>query len=410
MDPTTSTHFVSAAASGETWRDTAKKVLEQLESVKTEGFQPNIGFLYITDDLAEDAGSILTLFRSVTGIKHWSGCGAMGVCGNGVEYVDVPAISVLIGSVPKDKVRHFSTPSGDLHSLHTDLEPWLNTHDPMLVFVHADPKMEGGPGKALEDIDATVGGFMVGGLSSFHGDNAIIADNVMEDGVSGFVFAADIAVATGLSQGCVPIGPLHEISRADDHVIGYLDGETPVDVFTRDLQSMSREKRMAMIEHTDEDYKDELSDRPPSPQDIKGIAHIGFPIPGSDQGDYLVRNIVAIDASNGMIAVSEIVEDGQKIMFMHRDDDTVKSDLTQMLVGLHKRVLSSHGAFKPKAALYVSCVARAGVAFGPTAQAGGEMALIRDVLGDIPLAGFYAGGEISNTRIYGYTGILTLFL
>jgi small ligand-binding sensory domain FIST len=37
------------------------------------------------------------------------------------------------------------------------------------------------------------------------------------------------------------------------------------------------------------------------------------------------------------------------------------------------------------------------------------MALLRAVLGDIPIAGFYGAGEISNARLYGYTGILTLF-
>ena len=30
-------------------------------------------------------------------------------------------------------------------------------------------------------------------------------------------------------------------------------------------------------------------------------------------------------------------------------------------------------------------------------------------LGDVPLAGFYANGEISHNRLYGYTGVLTLF-
>jgi small ligand-binding sensory domain FIST len=33
---------------------------------------------------------------------------------------------------------------------------------------------------------------------------------------------------------------------------------------------------------------------------------------------------------------------------------------------------------------------------------------IRRQLGDIPLTGFFANGEISNNRLYGYTGVLTL--
>jgi small ligand-binding sensory domain FIST len=36
--------------------------------------------------------------------------------------------------------------------------------------------------------------------------------------------------------------------------------------------------------------------------------------------------------------------------------------------------------------------------------------MVRDALGDFPLAGFFANGEICNERLYGYTGVLALFL
>jgi small ligand-binding sensory domain FIST len=37
------------------------------------------------------------------------------------------------------------------------------------------------------------------------------------------------------------------------------------------------------------------------------------------------------------------------------------------------------------------------------------MQAIRRVFGDIPIVGFFGNGEISNDRVYGYTGVLTLF-
>ena len=40
---------------------------------------------------------------------------------------------------------------------------------------------------------------------------------------------------------------------------------------------------------------------------------------------------------------------------------------------------------------------------------GAELGLVRDVLGDLPLVGFFCAGEISHDRLYGYTGVLTLF-
>ena len=52
-------------------------------------------------------------------------------------------------------------------------------------------------------------------------------------------------------------------------------------------------------------------------------------------------------------------------------------------------------------------VSRRAYSFG---REGREIGLIREQLGDFPLVGFSAGGEISNARLYGYTGILVLFL
>ena len=36
--------------------------------------------------------------------------------------------------------------------------------------------------------------------------------------------------------------------------------------------------------------------------------------------------------------------------------------------------------------------------------------MIEQTLGDFPLVGLFANGEISNDRLYGYTGVLTLVL
>ena len=61
----------------------------------------------------------------------------------------------------------------------------------------------------------------------------------------------------------------------------------------------------------------------------------------------------------------------------------------------------------PKAALYFSCIARGPNLFG---QGSVELTTISDILGDVPLIGFFANGEISNDRLYGYTGVLSLIL
>ena len=57
-------------------------------------------------------------------------------------------------------------------------------------------------------------------------------------------------------------------------------------------------------------------------------------------------------------------------------------------------------------AVYVSCAGRGGPHFGgPSA----EMHIVRRALGDVPLVGFFAGGEIAHRHLHGYTGVLTVF-
>ena len=39
-----------------------------------------------------------------------------------------------------------------------------------------------------------------------------------------------------------------------------------------------------------------------------------------------------------------------------------------------------------------------------------ELRLVESELGAFPLVGFFANGEICNNRLYGYTGVIALFL
>ena len=57
-------------------------------------------------------------------------------------------------------------------------------------------------------------------------------------------------------------------------------------------------------------------------------------------------------------------------------------------------------------AVYVSCSGRGGPHFGAR---NAELQVVRHALGDVPLVGFFAGGEIARHHLYGYTGVLTVF-
>jgi small ligand-binding sensory domain FIST len=137
-------------------------------------------------------------------------------------------------------------------------------------------------------------------------------------------------------------------------------------------------------------------------QKVSGYIHAALPVTGADTGDYLVRNLIGIDPERGWLAIGEQVTAGDRILFVRRDRAAAEEDLVRMI-----RRVKRGTAAAPKAALYFSCVARGPSLFGPDSA---ELNILQRELGDLPLVGMFCNGEISHNRLYGYTGVLTLFL
>jgi small ligand-binding sensory domain FIST len=194
------------------------------------------------------------------------------------------------------------------------------------------------------------------------------------------MFTDAVAVQTSLSQGCSPIGPHRTITEAQRNVLVTLDGRPALDVFKEDIgEILSRDIAR-----------------------VGGYIFAGLPIPGSDTGDYLVRNLIGVDLQQKLLAIGDLVEEGRELMFCRRDAGTAREDLSRMLAHLKARLSGP-----PRGGVYISCLGRGANLFGDDSE---ELKQIRDELGDFPLVGFYANGEVSQDRLYGYTGVLTLFL
>ena len=86
-----STPFRIAHATGENWRQIAETCLPRLA-----GPPATLGFLYLTDLLADHADEIIAFLRQKTGVSHWVGSVGIGICATGREYLDVPAMVVML--------------------------------------------------------------------------------------------------------------------------------------------------------------------------------------------------------------------------------------------------------------------------------------------------------------------------
>lgn len=387
--------FHAAAAENADWTAAVAACANRLGDVSG----CTLGFLYITEELAPHATGIVTMMRSLTGIHDWIGTAGLGVmAGEGradeeEEFFDRPAVAAMAMRLPPESFRLFPAVTGDMGPLRRAAGAWLDRRQPTLAIVHADPRTMNLP-ETIALVGDTTGAFVVGGMTSARGEDfpqfavpastATMAEGPVTGGpegvgVSGVLLGDGADVATGLTQGCTPIGPARTITEANENIIISIDGRPALEVFKEDIgELLARDL-----------------------QRVAGYIFAGLGVPGSDTGDYLARNLVAIDPRKGWIAVAEHVETGQPVRFTRRDKPSAETDLRRMLAGLKRRLPGP-----PKGALYVSCIARGPNQFGQ----GREIAIIREELGDIPLAGFFASGEISHARLYGYTGVLTVFL
>lgn len=372
--------FAAAFAAGE-----AATLGTRLVAQLTREAEATLGILYVSEPAAPVLPRLVDELAAGTGIGHWVGGVGLGVCAAGEEVYDRPAAAVLTAAVPEDAFRIFASTSDPAADLPRHHGRWIEATQPILALVHADPRC---PDllRAVIDTGAATGAFLVGGLVSHRAPATLVAkrpggndDGLGAGGMAGLMLAPGVGVATALSQGCVPIGPVRRIDEARDNVVMAIDGRPALDVFREDIG-------------------------PQLAQDMRrlgGVVFAGLPVTGSDTGDYLVRNLMAIDPRQGWIVLGAEVSPGDPILFCRRDPDSAKQDLARMV-----RQLAGRLSGPPKAGVYVSCVARGVSLFG---EEGVEATVIRETLGDFPLVGFFANGEISRDRLYGHTGILTLF-
>ena len=374
-----SCEFRYGHASRGRWQDA---VAACLSTIKPVPLGANLGFFYFNDRFIPHAAQMLAALKRETGIESWVGSAGMGVIATGVEYMDQPAIAVMVGGFPE---RSFSVFSGRARPPVAGTRTASGAAAAHFAVVHGDPATSD-MADLIEDMAGKLeSGAMVGGLTSSRDETAQIADVVLRGGLSGVVFSSDIGVVARITQGCTPlVAPdgkprIHRVTSAEEGGIQSLDDRPALDVFRECVGAEeAADLRRAVRTHL-----------------------VGVVVPESGGSDYLVRNIVAVDAVTGSIGVGGGLREGDFVVLVRRDGEAAREDLARML-GVMRTAIGG----TPRAGLYFSCIARGSNLFGET---GVEPHLIRDALGDFPMVGFFANGEISQGRLYGYTGVLALF-
>ncbi len=373
----TAAPFCSACSTASVANAALDQCLAQLGPIPAEA---RLGLIYATDAHAAALPELVAALQQRTGISAWVGTVGIGLSAGDSEYYETPALALMALELPQDSFRVFSGIDTHIDGFALQHKDWYGPHTHHFAIAHGDPRNAAIPQLIAALADTLPGGYLVGGITSSNTSYPQAATTLTEGGLSGVVFGPGVAVATALTQGCSPIGPKRIVTECERNIVVAIDNRPALDVFREDIgEVLARDL-----------------DR------VAGYIFVGLPISGSDRADYLVRNLLGIDVGNKLLAVGEMLTPGLPIQFCRRDAASAEEDMTRMLRDLKRRLPHT-----PRGAVYYSCLGRGRNLFGADSI---ELGFIRRELGDFPLVGFFANGEISHNRLYGYTGVLTVFL
>ena len=380
------------AAASSTAPGTAEAARETAEAIQRsfEGERPDLLVVFFSTAHVAGADTLAEVLKERLSPGCMIGGSARGVVTQAHELETGPAISVLAARLPGVQLHPFVLlGAGWAAAAEDELE--FARHAPHareaeLVLAMGDP--------FSLDVEQVLSGFnrfapgvrVVGGMASAGtspSSNALLLNDwVAREGGVAVALSGALRVDVVVSQGCRPIGPDLEVTRAEVNLVMELDGQPALEraeQVLRDLPDSERER-------------------------LRNGLYVGRPARGdaSGRGDYLIRNLLGADRDRGMIAVGDRVTERERMRLHVRDAETAREDLELML---------SPQAFDTPAgaALLFACNGRGrGLYQAPD----GDIAPLQEALGGVPAAGMFCAGEIGpvgeRNFLHGHTASIAI--
>jgi small ligand-binding sensory domain FIST len=397
--------FLVGHATHPDWRTALALAATQIEAQRVaheaSGAGPiTLGFVYVTDHYAAHAQALYQALRKQWPGVGWVGSVGVGVAANGVEYIDEPALALMLAALPGGRFEVFSGARK------------LQRIEPFAALVHADPSTPDLSELIQEMSDRTESGYLFGGAAASRGACFHIADGVWQGGLSGVAFGSDVALISRVTQGCQPVGPTRQITACERNIVTHLDGQPALPCLLQDLGLASLD--------------DPLNAVPRLRATLVGLtdaADTALSRGGQFGADTRVRHLVGVDPGRQAVAVADLLQPGMRMAFCQRDVQAARRDLVRICSEIREELeVQAESALQGasnapteqsrriRGALYISCSGRGGPHFGrPSA----ELKILQHALSaggeEVPLVGFFAAGEIARHHLYGYTGVLTVF-
>ncbi|MEK9722636.1 MAG: hypothetical protein VW405_04015, partial [Rhodospirillaceae bacterium] len=136
--------FLFAKSEADGWAAIAKELETGLAASEPAAGHERLGWLYVTDVLAEDYGSLVTYLRQTTGIENWAGSVGMGICwldgvGGGSEAFGRAAAVAMVGIYPTGGFVVLPRLGGSVAEIPEAHRDWMGRATPPFGVVHGDP-------------------------------------------------------------------------------------------------------------------------------------------------------------------------------------------------------------------------------------------------------------------------------
>jgi small ligand-binding sensory domain FIST len=354
----------------------------------------DVALVFFSPHHSKQAGEIaVQLTRRLTP-RALLGCSGESIVANGHEIEDEPALAVWLGRWKQPptfipfhltmeqtsegySVLGFPDEWGAVPAAESFLltlgDPFTFPVDDFLGEVNREQK------------GLVVVGGMASGAQQPGQNRLLLGDRAVGEGAVCLLVHGAPPLRTVVSQGCRPIGKPMVITKGQRNLIMELGGRPALE----QLQQLWQEL-------------------PPRDQQLvqEGL-HVGRVIneyqEAFQRGDFLVRNVMGLDRDSGAIAITDRVRVGQTIQFHVRDAETADEDLRLLLEMNEKRGRAAAGWL-------FTCNGRGSRLFDVPDH---DAAAIQGKLGSIPLAGFFAQGELGpiggQNFIHGFTASVVLF-
>ncbi|MGC8639660.1 MAG: FIST signal transduction protein [Isosphaeraceae bacterium] len=380
---------VSALSTARASESAFRQVLEKLEK-GLGGDTADLCVLFSSMHHADELGRISLELNERGRTRHVLGCTAESLVGEDREVEGSPGLALWAISLPGVSLRpvRLDEPAGaTLQNFESLPEP-----EKAALLLLADPfsfRTE----DLLQRLNEQAPGLrVIGGNASGsqvpRANQLVLDGEAYCDGAVGMLLGGGLNLRTVVSQGCRPVGRTMIVTRAEHNVIRELGRRPALDVLREMFQELS-----------DDDQRR-----------IQDGLHIGRVINEYQEkfqrGDFLVRNVTGADDS-GAIQITDLVRVGQTVQFHVRDAETADEDLRENLLSAREQF---PGLSPPLGALLFTCNGRGTRLFD---EADHDVKLIHEICGPIPVAGFFAMGEIGpiggQNFLHGFTASVALF-